>query len=105
MTTLDATIDAALEAGLRLDGTEDIREDTRLADLTFSAGDRTLIGVEFLCAFEEVFAVNFTQRQANRIVNRMEKGLGTVAKLAEIIDGYITPVRRPRMEGAKDGNE
>lgn len=100
-TTTEATVRAFIEAGLRLDGREDIQATTPLMSIAFMDGGRHLAGVEFLAAFEGVFNVFVPNRYATTIVKRIDDGRGTVADIAAELDKWQNPKprkRRPKFE-------
>ena len=95
VSTAQAVIYAIKTAGLRVGGSENITEETRLDALTFGRGDdRDLAGIEFLCAFERLIMP--TIRVALQIISRIDRGRGTVAELAEVIDRWRNPPPRPK---------
>ena len=52
--TIAAVVDAIIEAGLRNhDGGEYLTPETPLREIHFKGGDRTLAGIEFVCAFDK----------------------------------------------------
>ncbi len=102
--TMAAVIDAILEAGLCRNGeAEYMTAETPLREIHFKGGDRTLAGGEFVCAFEYLYGETIPKRTALPIMSRLDKGRGTVADLAAIIDRWRNPPPRKRREKLSPG--
>lgn len=98
--TLPAVIDAIIEAGLRNhDGGEYLTPETPLRDIHFGGGDRSLAGIEFVCAFEHIHGVTIPNRTARSLMSRLDNGRGTVVDLVATIDRWKNPP--PRKKRAK----
>lgn len=98
--TMAAVVDAIIEAGLRNnDGGEYLTPETPLREIHFKGGDRTLAGIEFVCAFENLHGETIPNRHARSLMSRFDNGRGTVADLAEVIDRWRNPP--PRQKRAK----
>lgn len=97
-------IDALIEAGLRHNGeAEYMTAATPLRAIHFRGGDRTLAGIEFVCAIEHLYGETIPKRTALPIMSRLDKGRGTVANLAAIIDRWRNPPPRKRREKLSAG--
>ena len=95
--TMAAVIDAILEAGLRNhDGGEYLTPETPLREIHFRGGDRTLAGIEFVCAFENLHGETIPNRHARSLISRLDNGRGTVADLVAVIDRWRNPPPRPK---------
>lgn len=94
--TMSAVIDAIIEAGLRNNyGGEYLTPETPLREIHFKGGDRTLAGVEFVCAFENLHGKTIPNRYARSLMSRLDNGRGTVADLVAVIDRWRNPPPRP----------
>ena len=102
--TMAAVIDAILEAGLRnSDGGEYLTPETPLREIHFRGGDRTLAGIEFVCAFENLHGKTIPNRHARSLISRLDNGRGTVADLVAVIDRWRDPPPRKRREKLSPG--
>ena len=95
--TAAAVIDAIIEAGLRNNyGGEYLTPETPLREIHFNGGDRTLAGIEFVCAFENLHGETIPNRHARSLMSRLDNGRGTVADLVAVIDRWRNPPPRKR---------
>lgn len=95
--TMAAVVDAIIEAGLRNhDGGEYLTPETPLREIHFRGGDRTLAGVEFVCAFENLHGKTIPNRHARSLISRLDNGRGTVADLVAVIDRWKNPPPRKK---------
>ena len=95
--TMAAVVDAIIEAGLRNnDGGEYLTPETPLREIHFKGGDRTLAGIEFVCAFENLYGETIPNRHARSLMSRLDNGRGTVADLVAVIDRWRNPPPRPK---------
>lgn len=102
--TMAAVIDAILEAGLRTNyGGEYLTAETPLREIHFVGGDRTLAGIEFVCAFEYLNGETIPNRPARSLISRLDNGRGTVADLVAVIDRWRNPPPRPKRAKFKPG--
>lgn len=92
-----AVIDAIIEAGLRNNyGGEYLTPQTPLSEIHFKDGDRTLAGIEFVCAFENLHGKTIPNRHARSLISRLDNGRGTVVDLVAVIDRWRNPPPRKR---------
>ncbi len=95
--TMAAVVDAIIEAGLRNhDGGEYLTPETPLSEIHFKDGDRTLAGIEFVCAFEYLSGATIPKRTARSLMSRLDNGRGTVVDLVAVIDRWRNPPPRKR---------
>ena len=59
-------------------------------------GDRTLAGIEFVCAFENLHGKTIPNRHARSLISRLDNGRGTVADLVAVIDRWKNPPPRKK---------
>ena len=92
-----AVIDSIIQAGLRHNGYgEYLTPETPLREIHFKGGDRTLAGIEFICAFENLHGETIPNRHARSLMSRLDNGRGTVADLVAVIDRWRNPPPRPK---------
>lgn len=102
--TMAAVVDAIIEAGLQNnDVAEYLTPETPLREIHFKGGDRTLAGVEFVCAFEHIHGVTIPNRAARSLISRLDYGRGTVADCVAVIDRWRNPPPRPKRAKFKPG--
>ena len=92
-----AVIDAIIQAGLRNSyGGEYLTPQTPLREILFKDGDRTLAGIEFVCAFEYLNGATIPKRTARSLMSRLDNGRGTVVDLVAVIDRWRNPPQRKK---------
>ena len=102
--TMAAVVDAIIEAGLRNnDGGEYLTPETPLREIHFGGGDRSLAGIEFVCAFENLHGKTIPNRHARSLISRLDNGRGTVVDLVAVIDRWWNPPPRPKRVKFKPG--